>query len=117
MWTTGVDVPALRAYVAEMDSYGFPYWNRAAREISGAFAAEGTPLAALDRRAESEAPCPTLHLYAQPAADAVLAAQQEYAATHPWFRVHRVPARSHFPMLEVPDEMAEAIEDFTCTLG
>ncbi len=61
-------------------------------------------------------PCPTLHLYAQPADDAVLAAQLAYGAEHPWFRVHRLAARSHFPMFEVPDEVAAAIEDFLCTL-
>ena len=113
MWTTGLDIPALRDYVAEMDRYGALYWRRAGREIAAAFAAEGSPLAALERLDGS---CPTLHVYAQPADDAVLDAQQDYAAAHPWFRVHRLAARSHFPMFEVPDEMAAVIEDFTCTL-
>jgi len=113
MWTTGIDVAPLHDYVAGMAGYGFRHWQRAGREIAAAFAAEDTPLAALERL---DVPCPTLHLYAQPADDAVLAAQLAYGAEHPWFRVHRLAARSHFPMFEVPDEVAAAIEDFLCTL-
>lgn len=116
MWTSGLDIPALHDYVAGMGTYDAPYWQRAGREISAAFAAEGTPLAALERLAGSGQPCPTLHVYAQPADDAVLAAQRDHAAEHPWFRVHRLPAQSHFPMFEVPDEMATVIDDFAGTL-
>ena len=113
MWTQGVDVPAVREYVASMGEYGASYWQRAGREIAACFAANGAPLAALDALPE---PCPTLHLYAQPADDAVLAAQQALADTHAWFEVHRLDARSHFPMFEVPDEMARLVEEFACRL-
>jgi pimeloyl-ACP methyl ester carboxylesterase len=98
MWTTDVDVPALHDYVAGMAGYGREHWARAGREIAAGFAAEGTPLAALDRLAP---PCPTLHVYAQPADDEVLAAQQSYAAERSWLQVRRLDARSHFPMFEV----------------
>ncbi len=113
MWTQGVDEPAVHEYVASMGEYDAAYWQRAGREIAAGFAADGAPLAALDALAE---PCPTLHLYAQPADDAVLAAQQAFADTHPWFEVHRVGARSHFPMFEVPDEMTVLVEEFACRL-
>lgn len=111
MWTTGVDVAALHRYVASMGGYGFEYWRRAGREIQAAFDAEGSPLAALERLPVE---CPTLHIYAQPTDDGFLAAQQGYAAAHPWYSVRRVAARSHFPMFEVPEEIAAAIEGFTC---
>ncbi|MEU7875812.1 alpha/beta hydrolase [Dactylosporangium sp. NPDC049140] len=114
MWTSGIDVDALHHYVEGMAGYGFRHWRRAGREIAAAFAAQGTPLAALERL---DTPCPTLHLYAQPGDDAVLAAQRGYAADHPWFRVHCLKARSHFPMFEVPQELAAAVEEFLCTLG
>jgi pimeloyl-ACP methyl ester carboxylesterase len=113
MWTEGVDEPAVHQYVASMGEYGAAHWQRAGREIAAGFAANGAPLAALDELAE---PCATLHLYAQPAADEVLAAQQAFSATHPWFEVHRLDARSHFPMFEVPDEMSARIEEFACRL-
>jgi pimeloyl-ACP methyl ester carboxylesterase len=113
MWSTGVDVPALHDYVASMGAYGATHWSRAGREIAASFAAAPVPLDVL----AALQPCPTLHLYAQPATDDHLAAQREYAAEHPWFSVCRVDARSHFPMFEVPDQLAAAIEAFTRGLG
>ena len=66
------------------------------------------PLDALERLQ----PCPTLHLYAQPADDAVLAAQQAFAAATRGSRCSASTPASHFPMFEVPDAMATAIEAF-----
>ena len=112
MWLDGLDIPALTDFVASMTRYGQEHWSRAGREIAAQFAAQPVPLAAL----EQLQPCPALHLYAQPAAPEVLAAQQEYAAEHPWFSVHRLEARSHFPMFEVPGEMALVLEEFVRSL-
>lgn len=57
-------------------------------------------------------PAPTLHIYAQPPHPAYYEAQQSFAAGHSGFEVRRISARSHFPMLEEPEEMAQAVEDF-----
>lgn len=114
MWTSGLDVAQLTAYVDGMAGHGFQMWARAGREIGAAFTAEGSPVAALERL---DPPPPTLHLYAQPDDPALLAAQQEYATAHPWFRVRRLHARSHFPMFEVPGEMAQAIEELVGSAG
>jgi pimeloyl-ACP methyl ester carboxylesterase len=108
MWTDGLEIPELRAYVASMCAYGARHWQRAGREIAAGFAAAPVPLEAL----EALQPCPALHLYAQPADDAVLQAQQDHAAAHPWFAVERLDARSHFPMFEVPGPMVARIESF-----
>ena len=113
MWTSGIDVPALHDYVDAMGDYGFPHWRRAGREIASAFAAQGSPLAALERLDVS---CPTLHLYAQPTDDALLVSQQDYASTQPWFAVRRLDAQSHFPTFEVPQDIVMAVEEFLCKL-
>ena len=113
MWTTGLDLPALDAHIAEMGEYGEDMWSRAGREIARSFAAYGTPVAALDALAPR---CPTLHVYAQPADEAFLRAQREYAAGHPWFRVSQLDARSHFPMFEVPEQLQLAVDEFVATL-
>ena len=55
---------------------------------------------------------PVLHLYAQPDDPGYLAAQRSFSAAHPWFQASKLEARSHFPMYEVPDEMAMTIERF-----
>ena len=82
---------------------------RAGREISAAYARAGSPLQAL---AKLEPPVAVLHLYAQPDDPGILAAQQSFGVAHPWFQVSKMQARSHYPMYEVPDEMAAAIERF-----
>lgn len=110
LWLQGLDIPALTHYVREdMGSYPFEMWARAGREISAAYANAGSPLRAL---AGTDPPVPVLHLYAQPEDPAYLAAQQSFGAAHPWFQVSRLGARSHFPMYEVPEAMALAVERF-----
>ncbi len=109
-WLNGVEVPALTRYVREdMGSYGFDMWARAGREIAAAYANYGSPMNIMAPLGES---MPVLHLYAQPDDPAYLARQQAFSEKHPWFQVRKLVARSHFPMLEVPDEIAQAIEDF-----
>lgn len=101
MWSTGVTTQAVHDYIAEMGRSDGAMWSRGGREIAARFAADPVPLAVVERE-----PCPTLHVYAQPTDPGFLAAQQAYAAAHPWFTVQRVTASSHFPMLEAPDEVA-----------
>lgn len=113
LWTEGVTSPAVHRYVGCMAGYGYESWSRAGREIAASFATEGTPLDAL---AALEDPCPTLHLYAQPRDDAYLTAQQAAAARLGWFRVERLEASSHFPMLEVPDALAGHVDRFVAGL-
>lgn len=109
-WLQGVDNSSLIRFVREeMGSYGFEMWARAAREISAAYAEAGSPLQLLS---VLEPQVPVLHLYAQPEDPRYLASQQSFATTHPWFHVCKVKARSHFPMFEVPEEMAAVIEGF-----
>lgn len=110
MWLHGVTDPTIARFVGEdMGSYGREMWARAAREISGAYAREGSPLKALEALAP---PPPTLHAFAQPPDPAYLAMQQAFAAEHPWFRVRKLSAASHFPTLEVPSAVAAEIDAF-----
>ena len=109
-WIHGVINAKLHRFVRkEVGSYRFEMWARAAREISAAYAKAGSPLELLSKL---EPPLPVLHLYAQPDDPGYLAAQRAFAAAHPWFTVSKLAAQSHFPMFEVPDEMAGAIERF-----
>ena len=108
-WTTGVASAEVHAFVEKMGEYGFAMWSRAAREIGAAFQAHPNPLAVLEGLSPA---CPTLHLYAQPDDPGFLAAQQDFAASHPWFRVEKVDARSHFPTIEAPGPVAAAIAAF-----
>jgi pimeloyl-ACP methyl ester carboxylesterase len=110
MWLEGITNPEIINFVRqEMGSFGAEMWGRAGRAISAAYASAGSPLKALSAL---PSPVPALHLYAQPADPTYLAAQQSFATEHPWFSVQHLQARSHFPMFEVPDAMAAAIETF-----
>ena len=102
------DAHVVRHVREEMGSYGYEMWARAARAIERAYGG-GTPFDAMQRLSP---PCPILHLYSQPRDPAYLATQQEFARAHPWFRVQRLEARSHFPALEAPDSVARAILEF-----
>jgi len=110
MWLEGVDDAGVARFVREdMGSYGFDMWARAGREIAAAYARARSPLEAL---AQLSPPPPTLHVYAQPADPAFLAAQRQFSATHPWFEVEHIDARSHFPTLEAPDQVIACVERF-----
>lgn len=110
MWLQDVDNDNVIRLVREvMGSYGFEMWARAAREIEAAYRREGNPLKAL---AALHPHVPVLHLYAQPADPGFLQAQHTFAATNSWFAVRKLNAKSHFPMLELPEDMANAIESF-----
>lgn len=108
MWLTGVDNPDVIRLVREMGSQSFEMWARAGREISAAYTEQRAPLQALSKL---EKLIPVMHLYAQES-PGYLAAQEAFAAEHPWFTVRRIAARSHFPMTEVPGEAAAELERF-----
>lgn len=114
-WLAGhEDVPGLPEQIAAMRRHGDQMWARAGREIAAAYAAHPSPLQAF---AALPAPPPVRHLYAEPKDPAFLAAQQDFARTHPWFTVRRLDgAHTHFPMLEQPAELATDVTAFTGAL-
>ncbi len=110
MWLEGVDSEAVILFVrGDMMSFDGAMWKRAGREIARAYARAGNPLQALTTLSP---PVPTLHLYAQPEDPAYRMGQESFADSHPWFQVEKLPAHSHFPMLETPDVVARSIERF-----
>jgi len=110
IWLRGIDDDELKCFIpSDMGAYGFDMWACAGRAIEAAYRRWGSPLAAL---ADVEAKLPVLHLYAQPDEPGYLAAQKSFAASHPWYSVVKLAARSHFPMFEVPQEMSAEIERF-----
>ncbi|MCY1083674.1 alpha/beta fold hydrolase [Archangium lansingense] len=110
LWLQGVSSPEVIRFVRDdMGSFGEDMWKRAGREIEKVYAQYGSPLQAL---ATLSPPVPTLHLYSQPEDSAWLEAQRSFASSHPWYQVQKLPGRSHFPMLELPEEMAARIGRF-----
>lgn len=114
MWTAGVDSEAVTRFIREdMGSFPPDMWKRAAREIERSYLKFGNPLQALTGLFP---PGPTVHLYAQPEEPAYLMGQKSFADSHPWFQVVKMHGRSHFPSLEVPDEVVGGISRFVSRL-
>jgi pimeloyl-ACP methyl ester carboxylesterase len=110
LWLGASTNPALSAHIrGVMQVHGFPMWARAGREIGASYAAAGSPLQALSMLSPA---VPTLHLYCLPKDPAYHTAQTTFAASHAWFHVERLAAKTHFPVLEAPDAVAASIERF-----
>lgn len=109
MWLSGAPASVQTHIRNEMESHGFEDWARAGREISAMYAHEGDPLQALSQLSP---PVPVLHVYAEPRTPEYLLAQESFARDHSWFAVRRLESVSHFPTIEVPDEIAGVIREF-----
>ena len=109
-WINHVDNPGLVHFVKdEMGAYGIDMWSRGARAISGAYSQYGNPLKSLDAMKDQPV---VLHLYGQPDDPGYLSAQKEYSQAHPWYHLEKLSSKSHFPMFEIPNEMATLILQF-----
>jgi pimeloyl-ACP methyl ester carboxylesterase len=110
MWLEGIGSAEVIRFVRDvMGAFGQEMWQRGGREIASAYDREGYPLRALSALSP---PLPVVHIYSQPADPEYLMAQQSFAGDHPWFQAVKLHAHSHFPTLEVPEEVAEHIERF-----
>jgi pimeloyl-ACP methyl ester carboxylesterase len=70
---------------------------------------EGSPLEAFGGL---DPAVPVLHVYGQPQDPDYLDLQRRFAAEHEWFSVLKLDATTHFAMVEAPQHVADAIEDF-----
>ncbi|HEV2590276.1 MAG TPA: alpha/beta hydrolase [Gaiellaceae bacterium] len=110
IWRAGCEAPEIDAVIDAMREQDGEMWMRSGREISAAYERNDSPLETYERM--EAPPAGVLHLYGQPQDPAFFAAQQEFAAEHPWFHVERVPAETHFAMVETAREAAAAIAAF-----
>jgi pimeloyl-ACP methyl ester carboxylesterase len=107
IWRAGVENEAIDAALEVMRRQDAEMWMRSGREIEASYRRAGSPLRAL-----SAFPTVPLvrHVYGQPATPEYLEVQQRFAEEHDWYSVHRLDARTHFSMIEAPDEVASEIE-------
>lgn len=109
-WTEGTDCLDVLDHVnREMTWFGGQMWMRACREIEKAYATWENPLrrmAALAERLRVQ------HIYSQPLSAEYRAYQEAFAEEHPWFAPVHIPGQTHFPTLESPVAVADAIRSF-----
>ncbi len=110
IWRGGIQNEKLETFLRDVVSkYDGIMWARAARSIEQAYRECGSPLQELSKVSP---PLPVLHLYAQPADSGFAEMQAAFTAKNPWYSYHRLSAKSHFAMFEVPDEVACVIAQF-----
>jgi pimeloyl-ACP methyl ester carboxylesterase len=114
IWRAGVQSEAIDDALEVMRRQDAEMWMRSGREIEASYRRAGSPLRALSA-------FPTVpmvrHVYGQPATPEYLQAQQRFAEEHDWYSVHRLDARTHFSMIEAPDEVASEIERVAAALS
>ncbi len=112
IWRAGDESEAIAAAIEVMRGQSAEMWMRSGREIEASYRRAGSPLRALS----AFPTVPTVrHVYGQPPAPAYLEAQEQFAAEHDWYSVHRLDARTHFSMIEAPSEVAGEIEQVAAT--
>jgi len=110
IWRAGSEAPEIRAVIDVMREQDGDMWMRSGREITSAYERNRSPLQTYEGLDPS--PAGVLHLYGQPQDPAFFQAQADFSVRHPWFRVERVPAQTHFAMVETAEEASAAIEAF-----
>ena len=113
-WQAGVAEPDLGALLADMGAAPGEMWDRAAREIESSYARYGSPLHALS---QLQPPVPVLHLLPSSGEACSLERDRAYTAEHHWYHAVELPAHSHFPTFEAPEQMADEIEGFAARVG
>jgi len=93
----------------EMAGYSFEMWARSGREIAIAYRKWGNPMQRIAAMKEHR---PVTHIFSQPFEPGYLQAQLDFAAKNEWYRPNKLPGRTHFPTLEQPKAVADAIRTF-----
>lgn len=105
--TTNADI--INHVNEEMAKYSFEMWARSGREIGKAYRKWGNPMG---RMAAMKAHRPITHIYSQPFEEAYAQAQVDFAKTNAWYKPNKLPGKTHFPTLEQPVAVADAIRAF-----
>lgn len=116
-WSLG-DSNLAKPFEQFMTHYDFEMWSRAGREIGKSYQEFGSALGIL----QTLNPAPTVfnlysptqakNLYGQEDDSSYFKAQQNFATNHPWFQFRRLSSKSHLPSVEIPQEVADIVEDF-----
>jgi pimeloyl-ACP methyl ester carboxylesterase len=109
-WVEATDNADVKNHIRnEMAWFNGEMWMRACREIEKSYRKWGSPLdrmKALPNRLE------VAHIYSQPLSEDYRKFQQDFSAKNPWFHPVHINGRTHFPTLESPGPVAEAIRNF-----
>ncbi len=93
--------------------HGFDTWARAGRVIENAYATWGSPMGRMERLTD---PRPIRHVFSHPKSAAYDAIHEEFRGRHPWFSYTRLDGETHFPGIELPEQVAAQVFDLVATI-
>ncbi|MER6514563.1 alpha/beta hydrolase [Nonomuraea sp. NPDC001636] len=115
IWLDRSDSPDVRRHLEEeMAGFEEEMWTRSCRVIEAAYARWGSPL---ERMLAIKEERPIAHLFSQPGDLAHRREQRAFSARHPWFQPRWLGGPTHFPTLDSPELISEAILAFTAGAG
>jgi pimeloyl-ACP methyl ester carboxylesterase len=93
----------------EMAGFDYEMWARSGREIENAYTGWVSPLNRMKAMREKR---PVTHIFSQPFELDYYEAQKTFAADNPWFQPLKLTGKTHFPTLEQPKIVAQAVRSF-----
>lgn len=98
----------------EMAAFGFDMWARSCRVIESSYNKWESPM---KRMAGLEMERPIMHIYSQAPVEGYEEMQRKFIETHQWFDFTLIEGLTHFPTIESPDAVVEAIHQFASQLA
>jgi pimeloyl-ACP methyl ester carboxylesterase len=109
-WVEATDNEDVKNHIRnEMAWFKGEMWIRACREIEKSYRKWGSPL---DRMKAVPFRLEVAHIYSQPLSAEYRKFQQDFSTENPWFHPVHINGRTHFPTLESPGPVADAIRTF-----
>lgn len=92
-----------------LSSFGYDMWSLSCRVIADAYATWGTPMGRMSKITQ---PPPIRHVFSHPLnRPDYRQLHKDFAEKHPWFSFTDLAGETHFPSLEIPEKVAQEIED------
>lgn len=109
-WISHCDRKALRDHhIYSLGSFGFDMWALSCRVIESAYASWGSPLG---RMSKIDNPPKIRHIFSHPLnSPEYRILHEDFCQKNPWFSYTDLKGESHFPSLEIPEKVAEEMED------
>jgi pimeloyl-ACP methyl ester carboxylesterase len=108
-WLAGTTNEAVLNHVRyEGGGHGFDMWARAGRVIEKAYGTWGSPMGRMEKLTS---PRPIRHVFSHPKAPEYDALHEEFRKRNPWFSYTRLNGETHFPGIELPQQVAAELFD------
>ncbi|WP_103531166.1 alpha/beta fold hydrolase [Streptomyces sp. SM11] len=112
-WLAGSDSAQVNHHILhEAGGFGFDMWSRSSRVIQSAYDTWGSPMARMEQLTHSR---PVRHVFSHPKAAEYDTLHREFSDRNPWFSYTRLPGETHFPALELPEQVAAELNGFLGT--